>query len=803
MIATVEDSSPVPPVVERGGLRIPRWLGEICLGLILFVSFISFPRPSSTDPVGSWHQAMGAVAAGELQLGRDILLDRGPLGIWFSPTDTGDFGHQHWWWQITQSALFAFGVWWFSRRWSEFKRGACIAFFILIAAPYPEFLTVVMLMLAVDAYCRRGLAQSPAWSVVTGIGLGVVALGKFTHLLFAVGWLGWVLLLGWRSPHRRNTVILASSTLVTFLAGWIICGQALAALPAYIAGAWDLRQNSNQVAAEPIAPALLGIGLTLALLMSATVVRSVVGHRDRLQAAALGGAACGMGFLIWKQGLLQADTPLLDHFMFQLGLCVILSGSVYTWMSDVPANQWWRRAPAIGALLAAIGMFMSSPAGSSQLLLRWNARVIPTKDRLTTRGRWPGEYDGLYEHAKEAYSLPEIPPIVGPAAIDVLGNETAYARLNRLHWTPRPVFQSYRATTRDLAIRNAEWYQTNPPEFVLQKLQTIGDRLPALNDALAAREVYQHYRLIGQFRRFLVWTQAADTTTTPAHPELLEEKTVTWGQEIAVPAASPLQPIWCEIDLPATWWGRLRSTVLPPTALYVQTTDSTGFQMRYRYLPDAGRAGFLVSPHLLSNFDLLNFQTEAAPLRLTKFTLTGPDDDAPAGFPSTFTVRFHRLPAFTRNPDISNLASDTLFRSFSQAPSRYEAFYQLAELMEHDQPVVAVHPPSMLEFRVTSGAGRLTGRYGFFESALNATEGSDGVAFRIQWIGPDGRSATLMEQFLEPVTDAAHRAAQSFDIALPAGPGLVRLFTDPGPTFDLAFDWVYWQEIAFIEPAVP
>src|SRR5690606_32076579 len=224
--------------------------------------------------------------------------------------------------------------------------------------------------------------------------------------------------------------------------------------------------------------------------------------------------------------------------------------------------------------------------------------------------------------------------------------------------------------------------------------------------------------------------------------QLIAETEAGWGESIVVPDDAD-GPIWCEIALAPNLLGRLKTTLYKPESLRIQVNDSSGFSMTYRYLASTGAVGFLVAPHLVSTFDLLQAQRTVDAPQIQDFRLLPADGATTVDYPDRFTVRFLRLPSFAKNPDITGMDRETLFRSFSQLPVRYEAFYQIAELPEYDRPVVSVHPPGLLEFRRPESATRLTGKFAFFLTALAEGNASDGVRFVIEWKGADGEHSTL------------------------------------------------------------
>jgi len=90
--------------------------------------------------------------------------------------------------------------------------------------------------------------------------------------------------------------------------------------------------------------------------------------------------------------------------------------------------------------------------------------------------------------------MPALKLLVGHDTVDIIGHEQGSAIFNGLNFRPRPVFQSYSAYSEALLKLNEHYYRSDrAPEFVLQKIQTIDERLYGLDDSLVTRHLYRHY----------------------------------------------------------------------------------------------------------------------------------------------------------------------------------------------------------------------------------------------------------------------------------------------------------------------
>jgi hypothetical protein len=340
-----------------------------------------------------------------------------------------------------------------------------------------------------------------------------------------------------------------------------------------------------------------------------------------------------------------------------------------------------------------------------------------------------------------------------------------------------------------------EFYRSSrAPEFVLQKIEAIDLRLPAVDDSLATRYLYRHYTYVLQERGFLLWRR---NRPDPALDEEipLSSTTVAFGQTVAAPDRGDA-PIWVEIDARPSLLGRLRIFLYKPPTLNITLTDGHGFKSTYRLISGMARAGFLLYPFFTGNNDVVQFESGNPTIRLLRFSLEMPPAQQKY-FQRGIGVRFFMLKPFPHTAGAAEGSPDALYRPFNHLPSAVNAYFPVSVIEEEGQQALFAHPPSTIEFKVDFPATRLSGRFGFTMGAYTPPNATDGAEFLVKWIGADGRAVTLFDRLLRPATEAKDRGMQSFDVPLPSGGGRVILEITPGPKGDISFDWTYWSRVKF------
>jgi len=214
----------------------------------------------------------------------------------------------------------------------------------------------------------------------------------------------------------------------------------------------------------------------------------------------------------------------------------------------------------------------------------WNG----IRGRLFQPGRVASEYqDGLTKIAS-AYPVPNL-----HGSMDIYPIWQTYVLSSPNKWDPRPIFHSYAAFTPRLALLNEQHLRiSNAPDYVLFEILPLDQRLPSLDDGVSWTAFLDNYRVVHQDSLFVYLRR----TQLMKHSDLslLQEGTYKIGQNVSLPAIE--MPLFAEVDLEPTLWGKLVNILFKPTQVRILLTLSDGSKRDYRVLPNMMKTGFLVSP---------------------------------------------------------------------------------------------------------------------------------------------------------------------------------------------------------------
>jgi hypothetical protein len=210
---------------------------------------------------------------------------------------------------------------------------------------------------------------------------------------------------------------------------------------------------------------------------------------------------------------------------------------------------------------------------------------------------------------RRAAQLPQVRKLVADSTVDVFGQCQAYALLNDLNYHPRPVFQSYIACSRLLMELNERFYQSkDAPEYVLFRLLVLDRKFPPMEDGLVLETLLADFRPVASEGSFVLLKAAGDR---PPAFSPIREGAARLGEAIDLTAFAGTD-LWLEISLQPSWLGWLRQLLYrPPTVRLAIWQESGGKLLLRNHAPaQMLAAGFLASPLLLDNQDVLNLYTD-------------------------------------------------------------------------------------------------------------------------------------------------------------------------------------------------
>jgi hypothetical protein len=557
-------------------------------------------------------RSYGYFVTHHLQAGRDYVFTYGPLGYFWSFAYDADLFWYKYWYELVVKLIVVMVIMRFTGYFPGLLTKLLFCFILVILGRgwWIELEHLAIFLLGIIAVKEE--KTSFRWWVPVSLFLAVLSLVKFTFFILAVVVLALVSLNILGNKGRRA----ALRPLALFAAGlslvWLALGQSLGNLPRYlvaslrIAGGYDamaLQGDMDKVYLALLVLATLGVALVPFSARGLPAARRGLGSLRQLSRLGLLGAVV---FMQWKHWFTRHGDHSAGFFSFMLLLPFLLPALF-------PAYDW---AAPLRVRLATACFFLSFIGFTMSSEIKWIDSLSSLPDEVARNGETVLDPSGLRSKMEEQratkqqeFALPLIKARVGDAPIDLVSYEQGVLFLNGMNWRPRPVFQSYSAYTPALLAANAQFFRSAAaPEYVLFKLETIDERLPALDDGPALLEILRRYRPLLVEKGYLLLERHRDPgeDNGQVSGEVVLEKRVRFGEEVDL-RGLPGKYHTLALKIQHSWRGRLRKFFYQPPEVRIQVrTPSSEEPLSYRLIPSMAEVEFIFSPLLRGLDDFIN-----------------------------------------------------------------------------------------------------------------------------------------------------------------------------------------------------
>ncbi len=503
------------------------WVGLPLMIMLLCWRALPLEPTSGLGP--SWRGALHMALHFGVTFGNHLIFTYGPLGFLSAPTlwyaGTGTIAVLY---TLLLRFALALALFFGARRSYGTLVGAIVALLVLDASQYVletvPFLVFCVWMVDRAWPVRRRLALMAAGGAVAGVELlNKVSIG------LEVAVLALIVALAAQGRRRDHVIVTASALVLALLVGWVISGQDLGALGAYV-------RNSEQIVSgysaamgyeEPSRAWQFFAGfLAFAFGVAGAVQMTRDGPaRRRWGILALWVAFC---FFEYKEGFVLHEGEHGTIFFVAL-------------MGGFLALRWRWGGEKVGLALVGILLVfaLAAQGGSISAVIDPGKNAVSAIKQLVQVAS-PSERASIT--AKGRQSIEETYPIDSATLALLRGRtvhvepfQTAVVWAYHLDWRPLPVFQSYSAYTTRLDRIDADALSSaRAPQRILRNLdRDIDGRVQAFDEPLAARTMLCRYDELRTTEDWQVLGLGPDRcgAVTP-----LGTVRAGWRQKVAVPA---------------------------------------------------------------------------------------------------------------------------------------------------------------------------------------------------------------------------------------------------------------------------
>lgn len=736
----------------------------------------------------------------DLQWGKDVIPMTGPFGfILYGHTYTGElFGVRLMGELLLKAAFAALLLHLFRRAAPGPVRWIWLTGVILLVPTVDDLFhdyAILVAVLVLLANLER--LNRPAW--LAAALLGALAMFKGTHLLTTAACFGSVVLLAVLERRWRALAVLTGVYLASAAGCWLLAGQNLAYLPAYLKGVLELASGYNASMGLPETPFIRTAGFALAagLALNFTWVAAHSARSFRLGVVLL--LLAGFSFIKWKHGYLRADGHVFIFFASAavITLTLWLAARTPVFGPPPPAAPGRRR---IGLALA-VAVTGFAVVGCAEFWLWRVYRIAADAPAALLRNlrfvARPGFFrvplDAELEHNRREAQVPQIQNTIGQGTVDFFGFEQGLLLLNKLNYRPRPMGGgSFNVFTPWLQEKNEAFVRdpSRAPAWQVLKLQTLDYRLPSADDPLTLRAILELYSPVLMPRDYLLFKRRA---TQPPQAGLVElsKHRVQSGVSLTVPDPGQGRMLLFSVQAPLSVGGTIRSFLYRPPELRARLfSQRHPLGRTFALKPPMVRRPVILSPLLLDNLDVIQLFGEKTVDPVHRLQLI-----AEPGFDSGgFTVSFYSLPRPPKpeGSDIGEIITYWHHPFYNRAPM--ELVTQETGIRElNKEPITVVHAPGSITWDLQPGDQQVIFSYGLMpQTYLNGGQ-TDGVEFSVEVLAPSHGGRILFKRLLQPFTVEADRNMQRSRVFLPPfEPGArLRIRTHPGRDNNGAYDQSY------------
>ncbi|UCU98565.1 hypothetical protein [Acidovorax radicis] len=579
--------------------RIFSFTVPLAAALFMFFYLLDVGYESSMRGLDlSWHAMLGYAHENRLQHGSQIIFNYGPLsfiesGIYFEHTHREKLLYRAAYLLIVGIGCLA--VLHIRSAWALLAWCGLTLHLIM----WRDVYLLLPALLLCHHECRReqGNAAQLAISLLLAFGAAFACLVKANAMFLTLPAI--VLASIYRFTVRDYRPIVPVCFAVSIVLLFWLSGQHVSGFFGFVRGYLDV---SLAYGADMGLPA--PFALHAAFIVGAAAVVATTLRVTHPASTVLGLLTLGYLLVAYKMGFVRHGAHPGAAFLALAFVCV-----VHLWGpgGDLLARNKRRVLAAVAVAAASLVTYILAVLLPHGAVIKGYVHVVEHRIRYVVdpgyRAVQDAESRRRYGMAlTEARSAIPFVDMEGP--IDIFPFEFSLAYASGLPIATRPAFQSYYATSRHMSAHNADFLASpQAPRSVVFSVTPIDGRYAALEDPLTLRAYRQHYQVDRQTPNALLLTRRASPLAQSA---LCRTSEVGFDLPLLIPWVGPDQAVWAEMDVSTTWLGRIVSVLTGPPILRMTIATPMG-STDFRYLREAGKTGFLLSPALVSTEAAANF----------------------------------------------------------------------------------------------------------------------------------------------------------------------------------------------------
>jgi hypothetical protein len=493
-------------------------------------------------------------------------------------------------------------------------------------------------------------------------------------------------------------------------------------------------------------------------------------------------------FVVWKHGFVRADQ---GHMLIFFGYILVsqtlvfFSGSYYLCLSKNQSFIWKFNYKIIllwilitVSSLIGYNRFVQLRNMDIQLYSRAETNILKLLDIRSEFRRLENELQATMGSMK----LPKTLALIGDQNVGYFGILPSTPIYNSFSYYPLPSFVPFSSVNERLMNADRQYIINNTPplEYLIADYKTIDGRLVAQDSPLAQLEILQNYKLIDVENGNLIFKRADQTN--PLTPEIKKIEKYSNGDWIDIKDEYDANK-FLKFKFDKSNLERLTSFLYKTMCSYrMNVLFEDGSTESYNFMRSPSEYGFLISPFIANNMDVINlYDKKLSPRKVSKLQIIQNKKSFMCN--SDYELTTQHLRNFKVNND----------NKIDGAKLRAKLFNFDVNLKSIDivTPVVSVmsfnknsyylfHAPSKINMSKDIGNYNLIAFFGMSPTSYNAhvKKGSgDGVEVEVIFqseINPNDKRV-IYNLDLDPLNKPSQDEEQSFNLKLPNESGNISI----------------------------
>ncbi|CAM3007445.1 hypothetical protein [Legionella worsleiensis] len=380
--------------------------------------------------------------------------------------------------------------------------------------------------------------------------------------------------------QKKMAFICFISPLASLVVFWIIAGQSIIHIPAYIYNSMVLATGFTEAMAvdgdnKEIVLYLLSSGL-----IGLAIIKQK--HTTHLMRFFYFSIFFLFLFLSFKAGFTR-------HFghSFITGTSILIAALLLPFLFH---SKW-----VVVALITSLYTTCYIDGQHTKISLlnnfisTYTASWYGLKNRIQDPNWVKENYRVTMSYLRNQSSLPEL-----KGTADIYSYDQSYLFASDAIWSPRPIFQSYSVFTPALAEKNKQHISIqHGPDVIVFRLQPIDDRFPSLEDGVSWLEFLNNYHPVQLVDHFLL-LKKNEHPLIDNTPETITTERHYLGEIIQLPQSK--HPVFTKLIIKPTLWGKIATILFKPAPLEISVVLHNGNKRQFRMIANMAQSGFLISP---------------------------------------------------------------------------------------------------------------------------------------------------------------------------------------------------------------